>query len=148
MVNRALSYVFRNRYGKQVMILTSISINLGLLIFSFLYFYYGEEKRLLVLAFSCFYVSTKSVFDFYLYKSNIVLFDDNSLYVKTTSKKVFIVPRNNILTIKRVFFYFYKISFMETFGLPFREIYYFISPNPSFFRQKELKEILMYVKNH
>lgn len=147
MVNKKLSYIFRYRYLKLLLISTSVLINFTLMLFAIFYLIWGGEKTLEVLIFSLIYTTSKSIFDYYLIRSKDVFFDEKYTYVKTINNQLISIQNTNIKTIKRVYYFFYKISLKEKLDLPIKSVYYFISPNPSFFRQKELKEIINYAKN-
>jgi hypothetical protein len=117
------------------------------MLFAIFYLIWGGEKKLEVLIFSLIYTTSKSIFDYYLIRSKDVFFDEKYIYVKTINNQLISIQNTNIKTIKRVYYFFYEISLKENLDLPIKSVYYFISPNPSFFRQKELKEIINYAKN-
>ncbi len=71
------------------------------------------------------------LFDYFLSKSLNINYDENYLYVEIRRKHFISIPLN-------------KIEEIVHLG---NQTFYFISPNPSFFRQKEVKELLNYKKH-
>lgn len=146
MVKKYLSFNYGFLYGKQLTLFISISVCVGLFIFSILYMMWGIEKKIEVFSISLLYCLLSSIFDFFLIKSKDVLYDESSIYIRKGKKDLVELQYNQISEIKRVFFYFYRISFYESL-VNIRNVIYYISPYPSFFMQKELKKILNNAKN-
>lgn len=146
MVKKYLSFNYGFLYGKQLTLFISISVCLGLLIFSILYLMWGTEKKIEVFSISLLYCIQSSIFDFFLIKSKDILYDESSIYIRKGKNYFLELKFNHISEIRRVFFYFYRISFCESSD-NIRNVIYYISPYPSFFMQKELKKILNNAKN-
>lgn len=120
----------------------SILICLVLLIFSILYMIWGTKNKIEVASISLLYCLLSSIFDFFLIKSKDVLYDETKIYIRKVKDNFAEIQFQQIVEIKRVFFYFYQISYFEDLNNVRSKVYYYISPYPSIFRQKELKMIL------
>lgn len=128
------------------MLFMSLSICLVLLIFSILYMIWGTKNKIEVANISLLYCLLSSIFDFFLFKSKDILYDDTKIYIRKKDNFAEI-PFHQIVEIKRVFFYFYQITYFKDLNNVRNKVYYYISPYPSIFRQNELKMILKDAKN-
>lgn len=147
MVRKKLSFVFKIPYGKQILLISTILMNLALLTFAIMYLLWGDEKKVTVMVFIILYTFVTSAFSYLLLKSRDIYYDDKLLYIKMARNQWMDVPLSKIKEVNRMYYYFYKISFFDNADIVFNEVYYFISPNPTFSKQDELKEVLQYAKN-
>jgi hypothetical protein len=142
MVGKRLSFDFKFSYSKLVMIIISILVSLAVLTFSILFMMWGTEKKFEVFCITVLYCLASCIFDYFLIRSKDVLYDEERLYVSKKKEGFVELPFNQIKEIKRVFFYFYRISFHEKWDMIGNEVYFYISPYPSIFKLKEIKEIM------
>ena len=130
------------------MIFMSIIINLAVFTFSIAYIIWGVQNMVETIIITQLYFFHSIIFDYFLLKSKEVLYDETKLFIKNRKNNFIELPFDQIAKIKRVFFYFYQITFKNNLVNQGNKIYYYISPYPTFSRQKELIEISSYAKSN
>jgi hypothetical protein len=148
MVKKWLSFDFKFTYGKAIMILISILVSTALFAFSILYMIWGTEKKVEVFCAINLFCLASFTFDYLLIKSKDILYDAKRIYIRGSNKDFVELPISKIKKIKRVFFYFYKISFFDRLEIIGLDVYFYISPYPSIFRQKNIKELMSHGENN
>lgn len=147
MVRKYLSFNFKQLFFKQLMIFISIIINIAVFTFSIAYLFFGVQHKVETVIITQLYFFHSIIFDYILIKSKDVLYDETKLFIKNGKGSFIELPFDQIVKIKRVFFYFYKVTFKNNINQE-DKIYYYISPYPTFSRQKELIEISRYAKSN
>lgn len=147
MGKKDLSFNFKFRYGRHIMICLSIVLCFFLLAFSILYLVLGSKNQIAVFFIIFLYCILSGVFDFYLIRSKDIFYDETKIYIREKKEVFDEIEINKIEKVKRVFFYFCRISFSTNAGVTGKRLYYYISPYPSFYRQKALIEILNHKKS-
>ena len=127
------------------MVVTSILASILLLLFLVYYLLWGGDSKMQVFCFSVLYIFMSSVFDYYLIKSKSVKYDSSFLYIGNGGDNWREISIKSVVKIKRTYYCFCTIYCMRNDMLEDR-IVFFLSPNPSFFKSEEIKEVLCYAK--
>lgn len=138
-----LSYQFPFKYGKQVLLINSFVSSVAVFIFMIFYLLYGGTSKIEVFCFLILYISASSTFDYYLIKSKSIKYDTKSLLIQNDPDNWEEIPLKNVIKIKRTYHYFYKLYYRCNDASK-KETVFFISPNPSFFKSRKVKEVLDY----
>lgn len=123
------------------MLFISFIINLGVFIFSIAYILWGAELKIVTVIITQLYFFFSIIFDYFLIKSKDVLYDETKLFIRIGRGNLKELPFSQVENIKRVFFYFYQITFKDIISDKENKIYYYVSPYPTLTRQKELIDI-------
>lgn len=145
MVTKLLSFQFYFKYGKNILIISSIVTSIAIFIFMIFYLLFGTKSKIEVFSFLMFYISTSNIFNYYLIKSKPIKYDSKSIFIQNGPNYWVEIPIKSIIKIKRTFHYFYTVYFRNNDASE-KKVIFFISPNPSFVKSKKVKEILSYAK--
>lgn len=140
-----LSFKFYLKYGKNILVISSITTSIALLLFMLFYLLWGTDNKIQVFCFLTLYLSTSNIFNYYLIRSKSVKYDSNFLYIENGHNNWKEIPIRSVVKIERTYHYFYTIYYKSTEILG-GKVVFFISPNPSFFKSKKVKEVLNYAK--
>lgn len=140
-----LSFKFYLKYGKNILLITSIIASIALFLFMICYLLWGANNKIQVFCFLSLYISTSNIFNYYLIKSKSIKYDSDYLYIEHSNYNLEKIPIKNVVRIKRTYHYFYTIHYNSNKAEE-ETILFFISPNPSFFKSKKVKEVLNYAK--
>jgi hypothetical protein len=141
MVMKQLSFKFNLKCGKNLIVVASIIADVALFVFMVYYILWGTNDKIEVFCFLTLYLSTSNIFNFYLIKSKSIKYNSNFLYIENDNGKWEEIPIKSVIKIKRTYYYFYSIYYEIT---SLKKVVFFISPNPSFFKSRKVKEILDY----
>jgi len=142
---KQLSFKFYWKFSKCLMVVTSIIANVLLLLFLVYYPLWGGDSKMQVFCFLMSYILISGIFDYYLMKSKSVKYDSDFLYIENGNDNWRKISIKSVVKIKRTYYYFCTIYCKRNDMLEDR-IVFFLSPNPSFFKSKEVKEVLFYAK--
>lgn len=142
---KPLSFEFYLKYGRNILVITSIIANIVLFLFMVFYLLWGTNNKIQVFCFLTLYISTSNIFNYYLIKSKSIKYDSSYLYIENSNDNLEKIPIKNVIRIRRTYHYFYTIYYNSNETVE-GKIIFFISPNPSFFKSKKVKEVLSYAK--
>ena len=143
MVMQQLSYQFPFKYGKNILLISSIITSIALLVFMILYLLLGTTNRIGVFCFLTFYIVASNIFNYYLIISKSIKYDPKSILIKRKPETWEEIPIKDLIKIKRTYHYFYTLCY-RTNDTSEKKVIFFISPNPSFFKSKKVKDVLDY----
>jgi hypothetical protein len=147
MIMKELSYQFPFKYGKKILLGSSIVTGIALLSFMFFYPLWETTNKIGVFCFLMLYISASSIFDYYLIKSKLIKYDYNSFFIQSDSDNWEEIPIKRLIKITRTYHYFYTLHF-RCQDSSVKKIVFFISPNPSFLKSKKVKEVLDYASKN
>jgi len=143
-----LSFHFYSFWIKYLIIISSFLVNVFLLSYIVFCVYMVESvdinfmSGLLIIGL---YIFTSSIYDYYLLISMTVKFDRNYLYIIKNKNVYQKVGLSTISKISRKFYFFYLIVIRKDNVK--RNVYIFISPNPSFTTPVVVKELIKLMHN-
>lgn len=138
-----LSFQFYFKYGKNILVISSIVTSVALFIFMVYYLLWGTTSKIEVFCFLMLYIFTSNIFNYYLAKSKSIKYDSKSMLIQSDPNNWEEIPIKNLIEIKRTYHYFYTLYYRSTDASE-KKVIFFISPNPSFFKSKKVKEVLDY----
>ena len=94
------------------------------------------------------YILLTTLYDYFLIKSKVIKFDRQYIFIENSQNEEKISV-SQIFMIKRIYFFFYKIHYKNNSGEK-KEVYFFISPNPSIKEPEKIKILkgLIHEKNN
>lgn len=137
---KQLSYKYRFKFGKRFNIISSIISSIAILIFIIYYIIFGGEIKIEAFCFLALYLLYSNIFNYYTIISKTIKYNSDYFFIQQESDNWEEISIKNITKIKRTFHYFYTIHYKIINDK--KKVVFFISPNPSFFKSPEVKEIL------
>jgi len=107
---------------------------------------WGIEKKIEIVIITQLFFFHLMIYNYFEFISKDVLYDEKNIYIKNGPNNFIELPFDQILKIKRFYFYFYKVTFKDNLVNKKNTVYYLIPDPHTFYRQKELIEISRYTK--
>jgi len=147
MVEKQLSYVYRFKLEKQIILITTFFPGLVLLVIFSIYFSVtGSGFKYELCIFTLISLFLAITFAYYLKKSKEIFYTNEFLSIRRNNVEYERIPLYFIDRIKRKFYFFYVIYFIKDGENIMKHIYFFISPDPTLLKSKNIKEILLFIK--
>lgn len=142
---KLLSFQFDFKFSKLVLIICSLISTFAIIIFLFYYLVNGISNKFGISCFLVIYLIISNIFSYNISRSKNIVYDSKTLIIQINRNIFEEVPIRRVIKIKRTFFYFYTLYYWGPCNIS-KKVIFFISPNPSFSKPKQVEEVLTYAK--
>jgi len=140
MVVKNLSYKWK-KFEKSLLLFSTLLVNVIVFLFLVGYIIFRETINEEIVVFCTLSVILSSLLDYFLLIAKDVSFDKHYCYLGNEK-----ISLHQIIKLKRWLYYYYKISYIVNNKSV--SCYFFISFNPTLFRNDNIKNFLSHVKKN